>query len=85
MTIEGIPRPISLRRVLALKLKKSFRKGHHLYVVHVEDSKEGKYLELQDYPIIQEFADIFQETPGIPPKRDIDFSIDLVPRTIGLH
>jgi len=37
---------------------------------------------LQDYPILQNFADIFQEPPGIPPKRDIDFSIDLVPRTV---
>ena len=47
----------------------------------MEESKEGKELELQDYPILQEFVDIFQEPLGMPPKRDIDFSIDLVPRT----
>ena len=44
----------------------------------MEESKEGKEPELQDYPILQNFADIFQEPPEIPPKRDIDFSIDLV-------
>ena len=46
------------------------------------ESKEGKYPELQDHPILQEFAYIFQEPPGMSPKRDIDFSIDLVPGTI---
>ena len=37
---------------------------------------------MQDYPILQNFADIFQEPLGIPPKRDIGFSIDLVSGTI---
>jgi hypothetical protein len=27
---------------------------------------------------LQEFEDVFQEIPEFPPKRDIDFSIDLV-------
>ena len=52
------------------------------YAIHVEESKEGKEPELQDFPILQNFADTFQELPGIPPKRDIDFSIDLVLGTI---
>jgi hypothetical protein len=30
--------------------------------------------------VLQEFADVFEEIPGLPPKRDIDFSIDLMPR-----
>ena len=48
----------------------------------MEESKEGKEPELQDYPILQNFVDIFQEPPGIPPNRDIDFSIDLVSGTV---
>ena len=51
----------------------------------MEESKEGKEPELQDYPILQNFADIFQESPGIPHKRDIDFSINLVPGTIASY
>ena len=31
--------------------------------------------------MVQEFIDVFQEIPKLPPKRDIDFSIDFVPRT----
>ena len=35
-----------------------------------------------DYLIFQEYADVFpSEIPGMPPKRDIDFSIDLIPRS----
>jgi len=35
---------------------------------------------LENVPVIQEFADVFPEsTPGLPPKHDIDFTIELVP------
>jgi hypothetical protein len=29
--------------------------------------------------VLQEFEDVFQEILRLPPKREIDFSIDLVP------
>jgi hypothetical protein len=35
---------------------------------------------LEDYPVLKEYEDVFREFPGFPPKRDIDFSIDLIPR-----
>ena len=32
-----------------------------------------------DHPILQEYADVFpSEVLGMPPKRDIDFGIDLI-------
>ena len=32
------------------------------------------------FPILKEFQDIFsEEIPGLPPKRDLDFTIDLMP------
>ena len=46
------------------------------------ETKKGKEPELQDYPILQDFAYTFQGPSGMPPKGDIDFSIDLVPGTI---
>ena len=37
--------------------------------------------KLEDYHVLQEFRDVFlDEIPGLPPKRDNDFTIDLVPR-----
>lgn len=35
---------------------------------------------LDNIPVIQEFADVFpEEILGLPPKRDIDFTIELIP------
>jgi len=43
------------------------------------DSK-NKTAMLDNIPVIQEFADVFpEEIPGLPPKRDIDFTIELIP------
>jgi hypothetical protein len=36
----------------------------------------------EDVPIVQEFADVFpDELPGMPPERDVEFTINLVPGT----
>ena len=33
-------------------------------------------------PVVSEFLDVFlPELPGLPPKREIEFCIDLIPRT----
>jgi hypothetical protein len=50
-----------------------------LYATHVEEPKDTKGPSLEDFSILQEFEDVFQEIPGFTPKREIDFSIDLVP------
>jgi hypothetical protein len=34
----------------------------------------------EDHLVLRDFEDVFREIPRLPPKRDIDFSIDLVPR-----
>ncbi|GJX40154.1 putative reverse transcriptase domain-containing protein [Tanacetum coccineum] len=44
----------------------------------VEDKSEEKRLE--DVPIVQEFPEVFPEDlPGLPPTRQVEFQIDLVP------
>nr|GFA88168.1 putative reverse transcriptase domain-containing protein [Tanacetum cinerariifolium] len=44
----------------------------------VEDKSEKK--RLKDVPIVQEFPDVFPEDfPGLPPTRQVEFQIDLVP------
>lgn len=38
--------------------------------------------EFEEIPIIQEFPDIFpEELPGLPLEREIEFVIELTPRT----
>jgi hypothetical protein len=31
-----------------------------------------------DHEVLIEFKDVFQKVPGLPPKRDINFSINLI-------
>jgi hypothetical protein len=43
---------------------------------------KGKGASLDDIRIVREFPDIFpEELPGMPPCRDIEFPIELLPRT----
>jgi hypothetical protein len=42
-------------------------------------ARKDKGASLQYFLVLQEFEYVFQEIPGFPPKREIDFSIDLVP------
>jgi hypothetical protein len=45
----------------------------------VEDDKPN----LEDHPILREYKYVFlEEVPGLPPRRDIDFSIELTPGTM---
>ena len=50
-------------------------------MAHVIDTKlEGPKLE--DIPIVSEFPDVFpKQLPGLPPNREIEFSIELQPGT----
>jgi hypothetical protein len=77
-TVKGVPRPISIREISALQLKICFRKGCQLYAAHVEEPDNTKGPRLEYFSVLWEFEDVFQEIPGFPPRREIDFSIDLV-------
>jgi hypothetical protein len=77
-TVQGIPSPISIREISALQLKRIFRKGCQIYAVHMEDPMKDKEPSLKDFPFLKEYEDVLEEFPGLPPKRDIDFSIDLM-------
>jgi hypothetical protein len=44
----------------------------------MEEPKNKKGPSLEDFLVLQEFEDVFKEIPGLPPKREIDLSINLV-------
>jgi hypothetical protein len=78
-TVQGIPRAVSIREISAIQLKKCYRKGCQLFATHVEETPKDKVPKIGDHAVLKEFEDVFQEVPGLPPKRDIDFSINLIP------
>jgi hypothetical protein len=45
----------------------------------MEETPKDKVSDIEDYEVLKEFEDVFKEIPGLPPKRDIDFSINLMP------
>jgi len=57
-------------------------KDCQIYVVQVGYTKsKDKMSTLEKIPIIHEFKDMFlEDIPGLPPKRNIEFTIELVPR-----
>ena len=43
---------------------------------------ESDITPLQSEPVVKDFAEVFpNDLPGIPPEREIDFDIDLLPDT----
>ena len=79
VVVKGIPKVISVRQVSAMQLKKFCRKGCKLYAAHVLEVVENDTPRLEDYQVLQEFKDVFpDEILGLPPTRDIDFTIEFV-------
>ena len=41
--------------------------------------------DLEDVPVVRDFPDVFpEELPGVPPDRDVEFVIDLIPGTVPI-
>ena len=58
------------------------RKGCQIYAIHVgyANSKE-KAPMMENIPVVQYFMDVLRKNiPGLPPRRDIDFTIELMLR-----
>ncbi|GJY56520.1 putative reverse transcriptase domain-containing protein [Tanacetum coccineum] len=67
------------------KTQKYIQKGCPVYLAQIiakrsDDKPEEK--RLKDVPIVQDFLEVFPEDlPGLPPTRQVEFQIDLVPST----
>ncbi|XP_027912628.1 uncharacterized protein LOC114172230 [Vigna unguiculata] len=59
---------------------KKIRDGAQCYMVFTRMDVE-KEERIAVIPVVREFEDVFpEEVPGLPPRREVEFSIDLVPR-----
>nr|GEW30412.1 putative reverse transcriptase domain-containing protein [Tanacetum cinerariifolium] len=68
-----------LKVVSCIKVKKYVDRGSYLFVAQVVE-KEPAERRLEDVPIICKFLDVFPEDlPGLPPPRQVEFEIELVP------
>nr|GFA02225.1 putative reverse transcriptase domain-containing protein [Tanacetum cinerariifolium] len=72
-----------LNIISCTKIQRYLLKGCLIFLVHVtakEAKDKLKKKRLEDVPIVQDFPEVFPEDlPGIPPTRQVEFQIDLVP------
>ncbi|GJT79322.1 putative reverse transcriptase domain-containing protein [Tanacetum coccineum] len=76
---EGVSR---LKVISCIKARKYVEKGIQLFLAHVTD-KEPSERRLGDVPVICEFLEVFpDDLPGLPPPRQVEFRIELMPRAV---
>ncbi|GKE53884.1 putative reverse transcriptase domain-containing protein [Tanacetum coccineum] len=72
-----------LNMISCTKTHKYLLKGHNVFLAHVttkETEDKSREKRLEDVPIVQEFPEVFPEDfPGLPPIRQVEFQIDLMP------
>lgn len=79
--MQGIKNLVQIRPITASQLAKCLKKKCQIYAIQVGyANQKDKTTTLGNIPVIQEFADVFpEEILGLPPKRDIEFTIKLTP------
>nr|GFC11200.1 putative reverse transcriptase domain-containing protein [Tanacetum cinerariifolium] len=72
-----------LNIISCTKTQKYIQKGCQVYLAQVTSKKakdKSDEKRLEDVPIVREFLEVFPEyLPGLPPARQVEFQIDLVP------
>jgi len=59
--------------------------GSSCYVIMVQPEKRSAVDLVKSIPVVGEYADVFpDEVLGLPPSRDVDFTIDLVPGPVSM-
>ncbi|GJX05030.1 putative reverse transcriptase domain-containing protein, partial [Tanacetum coccineum] len=73
---KGVSR---LKVISCIKARKYVERGCHLFLAHVTEKKSKEKL-LEDMHVIHYLPEVFpEEFPGLPPPRQVEFQIDLVP------
>ncbi|GJX22817.1 putative reverse transcriptase domain-containing protein [Tanacetum coccineum] len=79
LIVEGDKGVSRLKVISCIKARKYVERGCHLFLAHVTESK-SKEKRMEDVPVIRDFPKVFpEELPGLPPPRQVEFRIDLVP------
>ncbi|GJV25698.1 putative reverse transcriptase domain-containing protein [Tanacetum coccineum] len=72
-----------LNIISCTKAQKYMEKGFPIFLAHItakEVENKSKEKRLEDVQIVQDFPEVFPEDlPGLPPTRQVEFQIDLVP------
>ncbi|XP_071704526.1 uncharacterized protein [Rutidosis leptorrhynchoides] len=79
LVIQGDKSKVNLNIISCMRAQRYLKKGYPSILAHVKELKT-KEVELEDVPVVREFPQVFPENfPGLPPHRQVEFQIDLVP------
>ncbi|GJZ25827.1 putative reverse transcriptase domain-containing protein [Tanacetum coccineum] len=79
LTVESDKGMSRLKVISCIKARKYIERGCYLFLAQVT-KKKSKEKRLEDVPVIHDFPEVFpEELPGLPPPRQVEFRIDLVP------
>ncbi|GKE82245.1 hypothetical protein Tco_1552245 [Tanacetum coccineum] len=68
-----------LKLCSVMKARRYLSRGCYAFIAHVIDTNFEKK-SVEDVSVVNEFLDVFpKELSGIPPERQVEFRIDLVP------
>ena len=78
---RGICKELSSNMIFAMAAQRMMHKGCQGYLAYVvEIGKEGTLVD--EILVVREFLDVFlNDIAGLPPDREVEFTIDLIPRT----
>ncbi|GJV75762.1 putative reverse transcriptase domain-containing protein [Tanacetum coccineum] len=79
LVVKGDSNSSRLKVISCIKARKYIERGCHLFLAHITE-KEKSEKRLEDVPVICDFPEVFpDDLPGLPPPRQVEFKIDLVP------
>ncbi|GJV57328.1 putative reverse transcriptase domain-containing protein [Tanacetum coccineum] len=81
LIIRGDQSKTRLSLISCIKTERYISRGCQVFVIQVMEKKSDKK-RLEDIPVVREFPEVFPEDlPGLPPVRQVEFQIDLIPGT----
>ncbi|GKB99742.1 putative reverse transcriptase domain-containing protein [Tanacetum coccineum] len=80
LIIRGDRSKTRLSLICCIKTESCISKGYQVFIAQVM-KKYSNEKRLEDIPVVKEFPKVFlEDLPGLPPIRQVEFQIDLIPR-----
>ncbi|KAI3790948.1 hypothetical protein L2E82_04403 [Cichorium intybus] len=79
LIIKGEKLGRSLNIVSSIKIRKYLKEDCIAFMAQVVE-REPEVKQVQDIPVVRDYPEVFpEELPGLPPHRQVEFRIDLIP------
>ncbi|KAJ0524657.1 putative nucleotidyltransferase, Ribonuclease H [Helianthus annuus] len=76
---QGTQPQKSIKIISALKAQKLISHGCEGFLAAIKDTSVDAP-NIENFPVVRDYSDVFpEELPGLPPDREVEFTIDLIP------